>query len=184
MSNASVDFLAGGGPPSAKFKTYGDTTGGKIIAEPKVEQQRDPEDGTPQTWSDGNPKLQMVVTVQTDLRDPAIDDDDGKRRIFVRGAMRNAVQKAVIDAGANGLDVGGELYVTYTSDGEQKNRAFSPPKQYVARYTAAPVASAGDFLGTAQVAAAPPAISGIDPALLSSLPPEALAALANLQKTS
>lgn len=133
MSNDSYDFLAGGGAPSAKFKSYGDTVGGVVLDEPTQQQQRNLESGELETWPDGNPKMQLVVTVQTDLRDPAVEDDDGKRRIFIKGQMRNAVQQAVIAAGARGIDKGGELHVTYTGDGERKGH-LTPPKLYAARY--------------------------------------------------
>ncbi|MGH3956451.1 MAG: hypothetical protein ACRDTI_20695 [Mycobacterium sp.] len=181
MSNASHDFLAGGGPPSGKFPTKGDTVGGKIVSEPVVQQQRDPETQELETWPDGNAKMQLVVTVQTDLRDPTINDDDGKRRIFVKGQMKSAVQTAVQAVGASGLDVGGELYVTYKEDGEKKNKAFNAPKIYIARYVP-PAADAAQFLGTAEPAAAvadSPAAAA-DP--LAGLSPETLAALAALQK--
>ncbi|MDM2104790.1 Uncharacterised protein [Mycobacteroides abscessus subsp. bolletii] len=133
MSNDSYGFLSGGGAPSAKFKTHGDTVGGVIVEEPTQQQQRDLESGDLETWPDGNPKMQLVVTVQTDLRDPAVEDDDGKRRIFVKGGLRKAVQEAVIAAGSRGLDVGGELHVTYTGDGERKGY-LTAPKLYSARY--------------------------------------------------
>ncbi|AXQ53081.1 hypothetical protein SEA_RANDO14_61 [Mycobacterium phage Rando14] len=128
MTNASQAFLAGGGAPTAKFPSYGTRNGGRIIAEPTVEQQRDYDTGKPLTYEDGNPKLQMVVTIQTDQRDPSIKDDDGVRRLFVRSGMRAAVQRAVQAAKVDYLAVGGELWVEYTHD---DGRA----KQYTATYT-------------------------------------------------
>ncbi|UVD40925.1 hypothetical protein [Mycobacterium phage Kashi_VT1] len=133
MSNDSYDFLGGGGVPSGKFGSPGDTVGGVIAVEPEQRQQTDYKTGDLLTWKDGSPRMQLVVTVQTDLRDPEIEDDDGKRRLFVKGEMRKAVQKAVIAAGARGLDVGGELHVTYTGDGDKKGN-LDPPKLYSATY--------------------------------------------------
>ncbi|AJK27386.1 hypothetical protein PBI_KRATIO_57 [Mycobacterium phage Kratio] len=187
MTNASKQFLAGGGAPTAKFpnQAYGTVNGGRIIAEPVVEQQRDYDTGKPLTYEDGNPKLQMVVTIQTDLRDPSIADDDGKRRLFVRSGMRAAVQKAVQAAGVDYLAVGGELHVTYTHD---DGRA----KQYVAVYT--PPNESQSFLagGAPAAAAAPAAVApapvaapaAVAPAPAAPLPegvtPEALKALQEL----
>ncbi|MFD0358404.1 hypothetical protein ACFVHW_32430 [Streptomyces sp. NPDC127110] len=132
------DFLmGGGGAPSAKFPTPGTTVTGRITERPTVEQQRDIKDGTPKFWSDGNPMNQLVITVQTDLRDHEIDEDDGRRRLFVKGQLKNAVADAVRSAGARGLEVGGILTVTYTHDGQATQRGFSPPKQYTAQYIAA-----------------------------------------------
>lgn len=185
-NNDSYSFLAGGGSPAAKFLAHGDTVGGTITTEPEVQQQRSIEDGTPLTWSDGNPRMQMVVTVQTSLRDPSIEDDDGKRRIFVRGQMRNAVQQAVLATGAKGLDVGGTLTVTYTGDGERKNPAYTPPKLYQATYSKPTTGSSAAFLGntttTTTAAAAggdlPPGLpANITAELWATLTPEAQAAL-------
>lgn len=135
--NATDFLMGGGGAPTAKFATPGTTVGGHITEPPKVEQQRDIQSGEKKFWSDGNPMYQLVVTVQTDERDPSIEDDDGRRRIFVKGQMKNAVADAVRDAGARGLEVGGALHVRYTHDGTPKQRGFSPPKQYAAKYTPA-----------------------------------------------
>ncbi|AEK09876.1 hypothetical protein FGG30_gp066 [Mycobacterium phage Pixie] len=153
MSNDSYGFLGGGGPASAKFKSHGDVVGGVIAVEPEQRQQTDLNTNEPLTWKDGSPRMQLVVTVQTDLNDPEIEDDDGMRRLFVKGEMRKAVQKAVIAAGAKGLDVGGELFVTYVGDGEKKGN-LTPPKLYSATYKkpapgaapAAAAAPAGDAL--------------------------------------
>jgi hypothetical protein len=132
------DFLmGGGGAPSAKFPTPGTVIGGRITEKPTVEQQRDIKTGEKKFWSDGNPMMQLVVTVQTDQRDPEIDEDDGRRRLFVKGQMKNAIADAVRTAGARGLEVGGTLTVTYTHDGQVTQRGFSAPKQYRAEYVAA-----------------------------------------------
>ncbi|MGP4084146.1 hypothetical protein [Streptomyces sp. KR55] len=159
--DANSFLMGGGGAPTAKFPTPGTVVGGPITEQPTVEQQRDIQTGEKKFWSDGNPMMQMVVTVQTDQRDPAIEDDDGKRRIFVKGQMKNAVADAVRATGARGLEVGGILRVRYTHDGEQKQRGFNPPKQFEAHYTPAAAAELGAWGGApgpAQApAAAPPA---------------------------
>ncbi|QAX95607.1 hypothetical protein I5H03_gp039 [Mycobacterium phage Nibb] len=146
MANDSYGFLGGGGPASAKFKSHGDVVGGVIAVEPESRQQTDLDTNEPLTWKDGSPRMQLVVTLQTDLTDPDVEDDDGMRRVFVKGEMRKAVQKAVIAAGAKGLDVGGELTLTYVGDGEKKGH-LTPPKLYSATYKkpaagAAPAAAA------------------------------------------
>lgn len=132
------DFLmGGGGAPTAKFPTPGTTVGGHITEKPTVEQQRDISTGDAKFWSDGNPMMQLVVTVQTTERDPEIEDDDGRRRLFVKGQMKQAIADAVRAVGGKGLEVGGTLTVTYSHDGEVKQRGFNPPKQYRAQYTPA-----------------------------------------------
>lgn len=173
MSNDSYSFFSGGGPASAKFKNIGDTVGGVITEEPKQQQQRDLQTNELQTWPDGNPKMQLVVTVQTDLRDPEIEDDDGKRRIYVKGQMQKAIRDAVQSVGAGGLDVGGELHVTYIADGEKKGN-LTPPKQYRAQY----VKPSAAFVAQQQSAAAVPGPTGSP--LPDGVTPEALAALSSL----
>ncbi|MEE1818004.1 hypothetical protein PUR59_23655 [Streptomyces sp. SP18ES09] len=135
--NADDFLMGGGGAPTAKFPAPGTVVSGRITEKPTVEQQRDIQSGEQKFWPDGNPMMQLVVTIQTEERDPTIDEDDGRRRLFVKGVMKNAVADAVRMAGARGLEVGGTLAVTYTHDGQAKQRGFSPPKQYTATYTAA-----------------------------------------------
>lgn len=134
------DFLMGGGVTSAKFPTIGTTVAGRITERPTVEQQRDYTTGELKFWDDGKPQMQMVVTLATAERDPANPDDDGARRIYVKGQMKNAVAQAVRASGARGLEVGGVLSVTYSGDGERKNPRFNAPKNFTAVYTPAATA--------------------------------------------
>ena len=113
------------------------TVGGRITERPTVEQQRDISTGDKKFWSDGNPMMQLVVTVQTNERDPQIDEDDGRRRLFVKGQLQKAIADAVKTVGGRGLEIGGTLTVTYTHDGVATQRGFNPPKQYTAQYVAA-----------------------------------------------
>jgi hypothetical protein len=154
--DANSFLMGGGGAATAKFPTPGTVIGGRITEPPTLEQQRDIKSGEKKFWADGDPMMQLVVTVQTDLRDPAFEDDDGKRRIFIKGQMKNAVSDAVRQAGARGLEVGGTLHVRYTHDGQAKERGMSPPKQYVAKYETAASIELGAW-GGAPAAAAPAA---------------------------
>lgn len=132
------DFLmGGGGAPTAKFPTPGTTISGRITERPTVEQQRDIKSGDKKFWGDGNPMMQLVVTVQTDERDPQLEEDDGRRRLFVKGQLKTAIAEAVKAIGGRGLEVGGTLTVKYTHDGLAKGPGMSPPKQYIATYVAA-----------------------------------------------
>ncbi|WP_426566410.1 hypothetical protein ACPPVT_07640 [Angustibacter sp. McL0619] len=163
------DFLLGGGGRSASFLTVGATAKGQIVSTPEVRQKTKMGTGDLETWDDGSPKLQLVVTLATDERDPADAEDDGVRKLYVGGSkkpesksMHAAVAAAVIASGAKGLEVGGTLQVTYVGDGTSKTAGFNPPKQYQAVYTPA----AAGFLGTdqAQSAAAPAVAPAAAPA--------------------
>lgn len=197
------DFLLGGGESrkgrSLSFKTIGTTHTGTITAAPEVRQQRDPDDGSLKTWDNGDPVWQIVVPIQTTLRSAEVEDDDGMRYLYVSGSkkpesrsMHVAVADAVRAAGAKGLEVGGQLTITYTADGPKKPGASvvrNAPKQYQASYVPAANAAlmggsetggnAAQAAAPQQQAAVPAQQDGEDPALteaLSKLPAEQAAA--------
>lgn len=192
MSTDPNAFLLGGGGKSAKFENVGDSVTGSITQVPEVRQQTKLEDGTPLTWDNGDPKMQLVVSLQTELREDG--DDDGIRKLYVKGSkdpasksMHAAVAAAVQQAGAKGLEVGGRLTVRYVGNGVAKTRGFNPPKQYEASY----VAASASFLGTTAADADPwsPAAAaapvdtppaGIDPGFWASLNDEQKQAMRNV----
>ena len=156
MTAATAEqFLMGGGVASAKFEAPGDTVSGIIDEAPEVRQQTDIGTGEPVFWPSGDPKMQLIVTLQTNLRDN--NDDNGKRRIYVKGkSLTEAVREAVKKTGARGLEVGGTLSVTYTGDG-QASRGFNPPKLYTATYARPDTtAASGSFLGVQEAPSAAP----------------------------
>ena len=177
------DFLMGESVPSAKFPAIGATVSGTICEPPVVQQQRDYTTGELKFWSDGNPMMQLVVTLQTGERDPGIVDDDGRRRVYVRGQLKRAVQRAVKTAGAPGLAVGGQLTVTYARDGQPTNPRFNPPKEYTAVYappaagatepTTSPTASAAPTQQAAQVDPNSPEIQALLAQIQGQQPPAA-----------
>lgn len=136
MSNINANnFLMGGGK-SASFKDIGKTVAGVIKQEPEVTQQRDFDSGEPAFWDKDKtePKMQLVITLLTQERDPQDPHDDGERKLYVASPnMRKAIAAAVRAAGRNGLAVGGALAVTYTHD-EPKTGKGNPPKGYSAQY--------------------------------------------------
>lgn len=154
MSQSASDLIMGGGAPSAKFLTAGTIVRGKVL-ETATSQQREfiPGGGVGDLlyWKDGSPRMQAVITVQTDDRDPEIVDDDGKRRIFVSSRrMKEAIREALIAAGKRVIEVGGELAVQFTHEGEAEGTA-NPPKFYKAQYKAPePGAVTTDLLGDDQ----------------------------------
>lgn len=155
--DANSFLMGGGGAPTAKFPTVGTVVGGQITEPPTLEQQRDIKTGDKKFWSNGDPMMQMVVTVQTDQRDHAIEDDDGKRRIFIKSHMKNAVADAVRAAGGKGLEVGGTLWVRFTSELPANGPGMSPAKQYEAKYIPAAAAHLG--VGQQAPAPAPPGVN-------------------------
>jgi hypothetical protein len=128
----SADDFMTGGHRSAKFDTFGQVIGGEIVEAPKVEQQTDPKTRAPQFYPSGDPKWLLLVSVQAQ---PGDADDDGVRTFYVKSDMKRAVQKAVAQAGAARLEVGGALQVRYVRDEPNSSGAGLPKKCYEARYT-------------------------------------------------
>lgn len=156
MTDANDLIMGGGGPPTCKFPTIGTVHKGKIV-HTDASQQKDPVNGDLKFWKDGSPMMQAILTLQTDERDPEVDDDDGQRRLFVAGkSMRDAIRQAVQAAGARSIEIGGTLAVQYYDDGEKSNPAFNAPKLYKAQYVA-PVGGGADLL--AAPAAPAPAVT-------------------------
>jgi len=152
------EFLLAGGVTSAKFETIGTTVSGTICRKPEVQQQREIDSGKPKFWDDGKPRQQIVIHLQTTIRDDQLDDDDGIRAVYVRGNMLRAVREAVRKAG-DVLQVGGTLAVTYAGDGERKAAGFNPPKLYSATYTPTGDAAVADVLAAVPAAPAAAAIT-------------------------
>lgn len=149
-------FLMGAGGASAKFENPGDSVTGTVVSA-EVTNQTDMVTGAVQTWDNGEPKQQLVVTLQTSQR--ADGDDDGVRKVYVKGSkkagsrsLHDAVASAVRASGAKGLTPGGTLTVKYIGDEPSATRGFNPRKLYEASFAPS---SGGDFLGTQEAAPAP-----------------------------
>jgi hypothetical protein len=144
MSQDIDGFLFGGGGKAAKFESIGDTVEG-VITDCQVSQQTDMETNQPLTWADGSPRMQLVITLQTDER--VDDNDDGLRRVYAKGgryevasgagtSLKDAIADAVRKAEQRSLTEGGKLKIGYSGEGKKTNRGFSAPKLYRAQYTA------------------------------------------------
>jgi hypothetical protein len=73
----------------------------------------------------------MLVAIQAQ---PSDGDDDGIRTLYVKGDLKRAAQKAVAQAGAARLEVGGTLQVRYVRDEPNSSGSGLPKKCYEARY--------------------------------------------------
>lgn len=137
------DFLMGNGAKAFPFEKIGDKVAGEI-KEMKKQQQTDMQTGEPSFWNNGEPKMMLRITLQTDLQDS--EDDEGLRSVYLRGgnftAVKGkgtsslvAVKDAVRRSGApDGIQVGGILTMEYTGEGQAANRGFNAPKLYIASY--------------------------------------------------
>lgn len=149
MSTPSADqLLMGGGAPSAKFDRLGQEVAGTVVAT-EVRQQTAFKTGEVLTWRDGSPRMMVVATLQTQQHDGP--DDDGLRRLFIKGkSLTEAIRDAVRKAGAGGLELGGRLKVAYVADGQAENPSMDPPKLYLAEFTRPQQQAANEVLNRPQ----------------------------------
>jgi hypothetical protein len=158
--DAANALLMGGGTKSIKWADHsiGHTVIGTIVDQPKVEQMKKYQSTELDFWKSGDPKMQIVVTIQTDERDPSDADDDGKRRLYIEPRMMQSVREAVQCAGAKGLAIGGRIALRWIAgSGVGEGNA----RQFAAEY-APPAVDPGSLLGgngatPATTQAAPPA---------------------------
>lgn len=155
-------FLMSDGGKSFPFEKVDDVVVGTVVSA-SVGQQTDVKTGELLFWPDGRKREQLVINLQTDLRNG--DSDDGVRTIFAKGgsfdiesgegtSMKAAIAEAVRAGGGKGLEPGDKLAVAYTGVGLRTNRAFNAPKLYTAQWTPKPAesVSAKDLFGDMAVA--------------------------------
>lgn len=138
-------FLMGSSNPGFSFVRPNDEITGTIVGEPQVQQQRvfDPTGLSKELafWPSGDPKMQMIVTLRTNLRNyegisrpDTTVPDNGMRTLYVKGKhMESAMKQAVLHAGAEFLDPGGMLQVRYIGD-DYDSKAGIKPKLFAVRY--------------------------------------------------
>lgn len=134
------DFLnSQGGPPAFKFDNLGDIAKG-VITNLTLSQARDFDTGKPKFYDDGNPIMQLVITLR--------QDDNEERRLFCKPQWKVAIRDAVSAAGAETIEVGGRLAVKWASEEPPKRAGMKPQKIVEAQYQAPTNAvSADDLLG-------------------------------------
>lgn len=136
-------LIMGSGSPAFSFNYPNDTVTGQILTEPKAVQARDFASGQPAFWPSGDPKMQTVFQIQTQLRNyEGINNpdrtrpDDGVRTIYLKGKwMEKATKEAILAARASWLDIGGWISFTYTGD-DMTSKAGNKPKLFTVRYQA------------------------------------------------
>lgn len=99
---SSLGDLLAGNSAKAYFGANsqpGDSVTG-VIEKIETTQVNDFQTKQPAYWNDGRPKEQIRVIIQTQLRDPSVDDDDGRRSLWIKGwgiqlkAFREACRQA------------------------------------------------------------------------------------------
>lgn len=123
-------LLVGKSVPSISFKDakVGDAFTGTITGL-ETSQVRNYEDSTIlETWPDGSPKLQVVVTLATDYADN--DEDDGERKLYLFGQKLAAAKAALKEANMDKLELGTTLTITYSGTKPSSNKKYNDVKLY------------------------------------------------------
>jgi hypothetical protein len=140
------DLIMGTSAPAFAFNYPGDGVTGQILTEPKAVQQtiydpRNPQSKELAFWPSGDPKMQVVFKIQTQLRNyeginrpDKNKPDDGVRTIYLKGKhMERATADAVTAAGGEWLDIGGIISFRYTGD-DMTSLAGVKPKLFEVHY--------------------------------------------------
>lgn len=141
MSDANA-LLMSGGVPSIKPQTKNVPVRIDKITAVEASQQTDFKTRAPLFYDNQQPKMQVVVTGLTSERDPDRPNDDGMRKLYVKGQMKAAVREAVLAANAPGLEIGGSLAVVWFDEKAPDAPGLSPQKLHRAQYQR-PAADAG-----------------------------------------
>lgn len=125
------DLLSSVSVPSLSFKDakVGDSYTG-TITDLQTVQVRDFATGDPKFWEDGKPQLQIQVTLQTDLRDPALEDDNGERRVYLFGQKLSAAREALKASGLQKFELGSKFTITLSGTKPAKTKGFNDVKLY------------------------------------------------------
>lgn len=152
-------LLSGPRQPIAKFDSIGDYVTGTLL-DAEVAPITSPT-GEVQTDKNGNPKQQIIYTLQTDEHDNEIEDDDGKRRVFAKWGIQRAISTCLADSGLAkvGLQEGGKLTIKFVSTSKASQRGYSDIKNYEASYTAPPPRTLASGIRGSEEAVAPAAVA-------------------------
>lgn len=125
------DLLSSVSVPSLSFKDVKiGTTYTGIITDLQTVQVRDFATGDPKFWDDGKPQLQIQVTLDTDLRDDSIEDDNGERRVYLFGQKLTAAKQALKDSGLSKFELGSKFTIKFSGEKPAKTKGFNPVKLY------------------------------------------------------
>lgn len=127
------EWLLGAKITGVSFPEPGTKIVGQILAI-KKNQQREFGTGKPKVYDNGDPMMQVVITLAAEGV-AVTDEDDGRRNLYVdKPRMRKAIAQAVRDSGHTGSLIGGRLGVVFTGYGE--GEGAQPPKEFGAKFEA------------------------------------------------
>lgn len=134
MSNALpslADLVAVSGASAPSFfnkdSKVGDSVSGSVV-DVQTRQARDPQTNKARFWENGDPVIQVVISLQTDQHTD--ENDDGVRSVFVKfwGVQRKAFLAALKDANQSDLSIGQQFTATFVGTEKATSRAMSDTK--------------------------------------------------------
>ena len=130
---SSLGDLLAGNSAKAYFGANsqpGDTVTG-VIEKIETTQVNDFQNKQPAFWNDGRPKEQIHVIIQPQLRDPSVEDDDGRRSLWIKGwgIQLKAFRDACRQAGVKIPKPGDTITERFVGLG-QRGAAPQPPKVF------------------------------------------------------
>lgn len=102
---------------------------GLIVGDLRTMQITNFETKQPEFWPDGRPKMQLVLDLQTNERDPEDPTDDGVRTLYVKNQMLAAFQQGLAPTKHLGR-IGEGSRVTVTLAGYKNTGKGNPQKLY------------------------------------------------------
>jgi hypothetical protein len=160
---AAAAFLSGGNV-SAVFPAVGHSYRGTVL-DFKMRQRTDYDNGEPLYWegkravaesklkdpaktaTDDNAAMQLVIDLQCEptgitwkgmeYDETKLDDDDGVRSLYVRGAVQKALSRELRRHGLQVPERGGLIEITRGPNGPKTDPKFRAPYTYTVTYTPA-----------------------------------------------
>lgn len=125
-----------GGGPAIKLETIGQSIVGQVardVTSADVQAQTDMNTGAPRYYRDGRPMFMMIVPLQVQ---PSAEHPEGVAALYVRGQLRDELQRAMTAVGAEGAPKAGDLIqVTLSGTRASRKPGFQPSKQYSVQYS-------------------------------------------------
>lgn len=147
------DLLFGASVPVISFEVNTHVEGVLIAYDTNVQRSFRPDGkiGEIEKWEDGSLKYQVILTLQTEERDPEDPADDGRRRVFLKGRSKespesslNAIQDAVKASGKRRIDLGAWVELDCYKETPSKVKNGFPTKYYRGEYVPPGAPSASD----------------------------------------
>ncbi len=128
-----ISRMHGGRSESVKFDSQGDVVTGTVLEVREVQMK---DDGVPEVWKEGVPRMTPIFVLQTEEMDD--EDDDGRRTLFARSGIYTAISNALRETFKKGtptsaMILGSEIRVEWVDTVPARKKGHSDRKIYDAR---------------------------------------------------